>query len=523
MRSISNPFTNAKYDIPASVVVFLVALPLCLGIALASGAPMLSGIIAGVVGGIVVASVSGSNLSVSGPAAGLTTIVISALAQLGSFEAFLCAVILAGVFQFILGTVRAGTIGHFFPVSVIKGMLSAIGLILILKQIPHAIGFDRDFEGDESFIQSDGENTFTEIVNALSFLTPGAIVISLLSIAILVMWDKPNIRRNKFLQYVPGPLIVVLLGVFLNIIFTSALPLLAISEEHLVSLPKADELLNEMVFPDFSQLMNPKIYMLAITLGLVASLESLLSIEAADKLDPFKRITPLNRELKAQGIGNMISGLLGGLPVTAVIVRTSANINAGARTKVSAILHGTMLCSAVITIPHILNLIPFSSLAAILIVTGYKLTKPALFREIFRKGWDQFVPFVVTIAAILLTNLLLGIFIGIAVGLFYVLKTNFHEAITFVENDRHYLVRLNKDISFLNKSVLRKKFEQIREGATVVIDGGNSQFIDADIAETIEDFVLNAPNRNIQVELRRSHDASNEFFRTKEHDIPRSA
>jgi MFS superfamily sulfate permease-like transporter len=523
MRSVSNPFTNLKYDLPASVVVFLVALPLCLGIALASGAPMLSGIIAGVVGGIVVAFLSGSHLSVSGPAAGLTTIVLAALTDLGSFDAFLCAVIVAGVFQFILGTVRAGTIGHFFPVSVIKGMLSAIGLILILKQIPHALGYDRDFEGDESFLQADGENTFSEIINAINFLTPGAIVISVLSIALLLVWEKPLIRKNKVLQYIPGPLLVVLVGVLLNILFASSLPQLVISEEHLVSLPKADDLVNEMVFPDFSQLLNPKIYTLAITLGLVASLESLLCIEAADRLDPFKRITPLNRELRSQGIGNIVSGLLGGLPVTAVIVRSSANINAGARTKFSAILHGILLCSAVVTIPHVLNLIPFSSLAAILIVTGFKLTKPSLFREIFRKGWDQFVPFVVTIVAILLSNLLLGIFIGIAVGIFYVLKTNFQEAISFMENDDHFLLRLNKDVSFLNKAVLRRTFERIPEGATVVIDGGNSQFIDTDIAETIEDFVLNAPGRNIQVELRKSHDASNEFFKIKNDDATRAA
>jgi MFS superfamily sulfate permease-like transporter len=513
MRSVSNPLANLKYDVPSSVVVFLVALPLCLGIALASGAPMLSGIIAGIVGGLVVASFSGSQLSVSGPAAGLTTIVISALAELGTYEAFLCAVILGGAFQIILGIARAGTIGHFFPAAVIKGMLSAIGLILILKQIPHALGYDRDFEGDENFLQADGENTFSEIFNAFDFLSPGAIIISLLSVVLLIFWEKPAIRKHKVLQYVPGPLIVVLIGIVLNVIYKAMLPGLAIAQEHLVSLPLNGDFAAQMVFPDFSHFGNPKVYTVALTIGLVASLESLLSIEAADKLDEFKRITPLNRELRAQGIGNMVSGFLGGLPITAVIVRTSANINSGARTKMSAILHGIFLLSAVMAIPRVLNLIPFSALAAILIVTGYKLTKPVLFREMFRKGWDQFIPFVVTIVAILLSNLLIGIFIGIAVGLFFVLKTNFHEAISVTHHGENYLLRMNKDVTFLNKTVLRKNLASIPDGATLIIDGGASQFIDRDIIETIEDFILNAPSRNIQVEVKKSFSSTNQFFR----------
>lgn len=516
MRSVSNPLVNLKYDAPSSVVVFLVALPLCLGIALASGAPMLSGLIAGIVGGIVVASLSGSSLSVSGPAAGLTTIVLSALAELGVYEAFLCAVILGGLFQVVLGLLRAGTIGHFFPAAVIKGMLSAIGLILILKQIPHALGYDRDFEGDESFVQADGENTFTEIINAFNYLSPGAIIISAVSVAILIFWEKPAIKKHKVLQYVPGPLIAVVLGVLLNILYKAAIPELAIAQEHLVSLPMNGDFAKQMVFPDFSHFANPKVYTIALTIGLVASLESLLSIEAADKLDEFKRVTPLNRELRSQGIGNMVSGLLGGLPITAVIVRTSANINAGARTKASAILHGILLLTAVLTIPHILNLIPFSALAAILIVTGFKLTKPTLFRDMFRKGWDQFIPFVVTIVAILLSNLLVGIFIGIAVGIFYVLKTNFHEAISLTTHGENYLLRMNKDVSFLNKAVLRKTLERIPDGAQLIIDGGNSQFIDRDIIETIEDFILNAPNRNIQVEVKKSFSSANKFFQKTE-------
>lgn len=513
MRSVSNPLANFKYDIPASIVVFLVALPLCLGIALASGAPMLSGLIAGIVGGIVVASFSGSSLSVSGPAAGLTTIVLAALTELGAYESFLCAVILAGVFQIVLGFVRAGGIGHFFPAAVIKGMLSAIGLILILKQIPHALGYDKDFEGDEDFSQADGENTFTEILRAYEYFSPGAIVISVLSILILIMWDKPAIKKIDLFKFIPGPLIAVIFGVVMNIVYVRFLPSFTIQQEHLVSLPEAGKFFAQMTFPDFTQFANPKVITIAITLALVASLESLLSIEAADKLDEFKRITPLNRELKAQGIGNVVSGLLGGLPITAVIVRSSANINAGARTKLSAIVHGTFLCSAVILIPSVLNLIPFSSLAAILLVTGFKLTKPSLYKEMYRKGWAQFIPFVVTIVAILFTNLLIGIFIGIGVGLIFVLKTNFQEAISVVKHNENYLLRLNKDVTFLNKALLRKTLERIPDGANLIIDGGNSLFVDNDIIETINDFMLNAPSRKIQVEVKKSFSSPNEFFR----------
>lgn len=513
MRSVSNPLGNLKYDLPSSIVVFLVAIPLCLGIALASGAPMLSGLIAGIVGGIVVGSLSGSQLSVSGPAAGLTTIVISAITQLGSYEAFLCAVILGGLIQVGLGLLRAGGIGHFFPVAVIKGMLSAIGLILILKQIPHALGYDKDFEGDESFYQNDGENTFSEILNAFNYLSPGAILISVLSVIILIVWDRPAIRNHNFLKYVPGPLLVVIFGILANLLFNAAITQLSINEEHLVTLPSASGFLAQMTFPDFSHFQNPNVYVIAITLALVASLESLLSIEAADKLDEFKRITPLNRELRAQGIGNMISGFLGGLPITAVIVRSSANINAGARSKASAITHGVLLLAAVIVIPHVLSLIPFSALAAILIVTGFKLTKPSLYREMFRKGWDQFLPYIVTIIAIILTNLLIGIFIGIAFGLFFVLKTNFHAAISIVKDGDNYLLRLNKDVTFLNKALLRKTFERIPENSSLIIDGGGSMFIDNDIIETIDDFVLNAPSRNIKVELKKSYSSPNEFFR----------
>jgi MFS superfamily sulfate permease-like transporter len=531
MRSVSNPLGNLQYDLPASVVVFLVALPLCLGIALASGAPILSGIIAGVVGGIFIGTCSGSNLSVSGPAAGLISIVIAAIHELGSYQAFLLAVAIGGIFQFVLGLCKAGSIGAFFPSSVIRGMLAAIGLILILKQIPHALGYDKDYEGDEAFLQQDGQNTFTEILNAASKVTPGAIIISASAIVILVLWDRPAIKKNKFLKYVPGPLVAVIAGVLLNIFFQGVSQALALQQEHLVNLEAVrnfSDFVGLFTLPDFTQISNPLIYKVAITLALVASLESLLSIEAADKLDQFKRSTPLNRELCAQGLGNTISGLIGGLPITAVIVRSSANINAGARTKLSTIVHGILLLSTVVLIPGILNMIPLSALAAILLMTGFKLTSPALYRDMFRKGIDQFLPFIVTIVAILFTDLLIGIGVGMMVGLFFVVRTNLkgshhdnkdglnenghgrfsilkkiRSAITIMKQGENYLIRLNKDVSFLNRSVLRQTFERIPEGSTLIIDGEHAQFIDADIRNTIDDFIQDAPSRNIEVKVKQ--------------------
>jgi MFS superfamily sulfate permease-like transporter len=516
MNPISNPLKNLGYDLPSSLVVFLVALPLCLGIALASGAPIFAGIIAGVVGGIVIGSLSGANLSVSGPAAGLTTIVISSIESLGSFDAFLCAVVLAGIFQVILGFLKAGAIGNFFPSAVIKGMLAAIGIILILKQIPHAFGYDRDFEGDESFTQADGENTFSEILQAWDYLTPGALLICFLSLLLIMFWESSRIKNHRFLRFIPAPLLVVALGILLNSLFVYAAPNLIIGSEHLVNIQvsgSAASFLSQLNLPDFSQLYNTNIYVVAITIAIVASLETLLSIEAGDKLDPFKRKTPLNRELKAQGIGNVVSGLLGGLPITSVIVRSSANIASGARTKASTISHGVLLLLAVSSIPSLLNLIPLASLASILILTGYKLAKPSIFKTMYRNGLSQFLPFVVTILAIIFTDLLIGIGIGLAVGLFFVLRSNFHEAISITEDKGNYLLRLNKDVSFLNKSLLRTYLDKVPNGATLIIDGGHSRFVDHDIIETIEDFMLNALNKDINVEIKKSFSASNDFFK----------
>lgn len=492
-------------DFRSSVVVFLVALPLCLGIALASGAPLFSGLLAGIVGGIVVGSLSGSSVSVSGPAAGLTTIVAAAILDLGSFEAFLLSVALAGLLQIALGFARAGAIGHFFPISVIKGMLAAIGLILILKQIPHAVGYDADYEGDESFFQPDGRNTFSEIFAAWDFLSPGAVAVSAISIFILVLWSSRSLQRYKFFQMVPSALVVVLLGVLLNSIFKSSLPYFVIEQKHLVSLPifsKAEGITSLLTFPDFSLWKNPTIYITAATLAIVASLETLLSIEACDRIDKRHGMTPLNRELKAQGVGNFISGLLGGLPVTSVIVRSSANVNSGARTRASAITHGVILLISVLLFPWILTLIPLSSLAGLLIVVGFKLTEPALYKEMYHKGMSQFMPFIITILAVVLTDLLRGVFMGILVAIFFILKTNFKRAVILVSSEENYLIRFTKDVSFLHKNSLRQAFEAIPADTKLLVDGSKAQFMDQDIKEMVVDFTMTAKTKNIEVELK---------------------
>jgi len=510
------PIDNLSHDVPAALVVFLVALPLCLGIALASGAPLFSGLLAGVVGGIVAGALSGSPLSVSGPAAGLATIVFAAIQELQAYPLFLLAVVLAGAIQLVLGFLRAGTIGHFIPVAVIKGMLAAIGLILILKQIPHALGYDADYEGDESFFQADNENTFTEIIRAFDYFTPGAIIVSAISLFILVLWSTRFIARLKWTSFLPGPLVVVILGIGLNSLFRNFFPDLAIQESHLVNLGGFEGLssLNSVIqLPDFSGLVDFRVWRIAVTIAIVASIESLLSIEATDKLDPYRRITPLNRELKAQGASNMLSGLIGGLPVTAVIVRSSANVMAGGRTKVSAILHGLFLVLVVVSAPGLLQQIPLSSLAGVLLVVGYKLNTPELYRQTYRKGWDQFLPFLVTIVAILFTDLLVGIAIGLLVSVFFVLKTNFQTAVLVVNDNTQFLIKFTKDVSFLHKSILRKTFENIPSNSSVVIDGTKCQFLDADIVETIEDFVKSAPAKSIDVELKKSTGAQSPLFR----------
>ncbi len=511
-----HPLKNLRHDIPSGIVVFLVALPLCLGIALASGAPLFAGVISGIVGGLVIGALSASSLSVSGPAAGLTTIVLAAITSLGDFRLFLVAVFLGGLIQLVMSILKAGTIGNYFPSSVIKGMLAAIGIILILNQVPHAFGYDRNAETDESLIQSGESNVLTTIIDAVTNPHVGALLIAGVTLAILLLWDMPRFREKRFAKVLPGPLVAVMAGVAVSEILRIASPAIAVSGDHLVTLPIAGDLpsfFGQFTFPDFAGLLRPEVWRTGLTIGIVASLESLLSIEAVDKLDPYKRITPPNRELRAQGIGNMVSGLIGGLPITAVIVRSSANITAGAKTKASSVIHGFLLLATVLLIPDLLNRIPLASLAAILLTVGYKLAKPSVFVTVYRKGKDQFLPFSVTIVAILMTDLLVGIVIGILVGLLFVLRANFHRALFTVNENGSYLIRLTKDVSFLNKALLRKTFYQIPDGSRVVIDGSRSAFIDQDILETINDFRESSRNRNITIELKQSVRSFNPIFK----------
>lgn len=497
---------SLPYDLPASIVVFLVALPLCLGVALASNAPLFSGLIAGIAGGVVVGLASRSHLSVSGPAAGLTAIVAAAIITLPSFEAFLVSVVICGILQVIFGFIKAGVIGDYVPNGVIKGMLAAIGLILILNQVPHLLGDDSKFEVDESIRQQPKGNIFSNFISAFAHITPVALLIGGAGLLIHFAWEKITKGKKGFIKLIPAPLIVVLVGVTIHLFTNQSAS--SLNQSHLVSIPAASsakEFFSFFTMPDWNSFFNKEVLITGVILALVASLESLLSIEAIDDLDPYQRVTPTNRELKAQGLGNIVSGLIGGLPVTSVIVRSSANVNAGAKTKLSAIYHGLFLLLSVAFIPFVLNLIPKAALAAILIYTGYKLAKPSLFKAFFKKGWDQFVPFVVTIVAILVTDLLKGVIIGIGVGLFFVMRSNFRTAVFVVNDASKYLFRLRKDVSFLNKPIIKNKLEKVPENSFVLIDTTRADFIDKDVIETIEDFILHAPLKNIRVELKRSN------------------
>jgi len=503
-KHLSYYTSHLQQDIPAGIVVFLVALPLCLGIAMASGAPLFSGLIAGLVGGIVVSWLSGSQLSVSGPAAGLTVIVFNAIEQLGSYSGFLVSVVLAGIIQLILGYCRAGIIGAFFPTSVIKGMLAAIGLILIIKQLPHAIGYTGSFQGDESYMNETAASSLQEIFNAFSSISLSSILITAVALLILILWETSFIKSIKLFRVIPSPLIAVGWGVGYNLIALQWFPELSVNEKLLVSLPVTENIsqfIGLFSLPDFGFLYNPYVYVIAFTLALIASLETLLSLEAVDKLDPLKRIAPTSRELKAQGVGNMLSGLIGGLPVTAVIVRSSANINAGGRTRISSFVHGIFLLLSILFFTQFLNLIPLACLSAILLHTGFKLAKPQLFRSIYRQGWNQFIPFITTIVAILITDLLQGVLIGIGIGLFFVIKSNFHKSISLHYEEGHYTLILHKDISFLNKALLRRVLNEIEENSSLIIDASNAKFIDFDIQETLDNFVKTATDDNISVQV----------------------
>jgi MFS superfamily sulfate permease-like transporter len=504
-----NYMSTLSKDIPAGLVVFLVALPLCLGISLASGAPLLAGVITGIVGGVLVSWLSGSHLSVSGPAAGLTAIMVSAISTLGTFEAVLTATVVAGVLQLILGFAKAGIIGMYFPSSVIRGMLAAIGLILILKQIPHFLGADTDYFEDLDFFQFNGQNTFSAIGAAFGSIKVGSALIGIISLLILIAWDSKLMRGVRYVKLVPGALIVVIVAIVLNQLLGVVSPNIQVQTEHLVKLPfisSFSDLVGELRFPDWSALTRSSTYVVAFTIAIVASIETLLSVEAVDKLDPHKRHTPQNRELKAQGVGNLVSGLIGGLPLTAVIVRSSANINAGGQTKVSAFFHGLLLLASLLFLASFLNLIPLSALAAVLLMVGFKLTKPALYLSQWRLGLSQFLPFIVTVVAILFSDLLKGVCLGLVVAVFYILKANLesshflHDEHSLEPNTLH--IKLSEHVSFLNKASIITALDKIAPGTHVILDGSESEYIDYDVLEAIENFKITASERNINLELR---------------------
>lgn len=524
-----NKYKSLKHDVPSGLVVFLVALPLCLGIALASGAPMFSGIIAGIVGGIIVGAISGSPLGVSGPAAGLAVIVADSIMDLGTnaagefditagFQAFLVAGVIAGILQILLAVFKAGIIGYYFPSSVIKGMLAGIGITLILKQVPHALGMDKNPTGDWSYYEIDNAHFFSDIVYSLSHFSVGAIIITLVSLGILILFQRPFIKKQAILRLIPGPLLAVVVAVILNEVFLLTAPHLVLNNEfvemggqqvsnsHLVDIKAADAnqpYFGLLTFPDWSVLSNPKIYLIGFTIAVVASLETLLSVAATDKLDPYKRSTPTNRELFAQGTGNVISSLVGGLPITQVIVRSSTNISAGGRTKMAAITHGIFLAAFVLALPSVLNVIPLSVLAAILLMVGYQLAKIGLFRQVYKQGLSQFLPFIITIVVIIAVNLLWGIIAGFIVAVFYILKRSYENGMysKFTKNDANVTIQLGEVVSFFNKGNLHNKFDEIEENSTVIIDGSINKHLDYDIIDLIEDFKHNAVSRNIKVHI----------------------
>lgn len=501
----SGLFSNMKNDAVAGVIVFLIALPLCLGIAQASGAPLFSGIVAGIIGGIVIGSLSGSQLSVVGPAAGLTAIVLTAIGDLGAWDIFLCSVMVAGLVQLILGFARAGSIANYFPNSVIEGMLAGIGLTIILKQIPEALGYDG--AGHERMVDADDGFTWEYITSAFNHIEQGAMIVSLVGLAILLLWTTKPFRKLKL---IPSGLIVVVLGVLINELFRMQGSAMYLGDIHLVSLPVAgnlSEFFGQFTVPDFSGFTNPKVWQTGVVIAVVASIETLLCIEATDKLDPLKRYTPTDRELKAQGIGNMVSGLIGGLPVTSVIVRSSANINAGARSKMSTIIHGILLLVCVGSIPVVLNLIPKASLAAILIFTGYKLCNPRTFKHIYKEGgWTQFIPFVATAVAVVSLDLLKGVGLGLIISIVFLLYKNMRIPFFFrrMSNTKGDIIeiKLAQEVSFLNKAGIKLALEKLPEGSKVVIDASEAEYIDFDVLELIREFHSSkAPDKDIEMSL----------------------
>ena len=511
-----HPLKNLKADIPASIVVFFVALPLCLGIALASGAPLFSGLIAGIVGGIVVGMLSGSAIGVSGPAAGLAAIVLVAISTLGGFENFLLAVVLGGIIQVAFGILKAGVIGYYFPSSVIKGMLTGIGIIIVIKQIPFFFGYDKSLAADAHF---------TELLN---YISPGATLIALIGLAILIIWNVWLSKSYKVFQIVQGPVVAVAVGIIYYILTKDSITW-SVDQSMLVSVPTPENLssfLGQFSSPNFDQITNPQIWVTAFTIALVASLETLLCVEATDKLDPRKRVTPTNRELIAQGSGNIISGLIGGLPITQVIVRSSANIQSGGKTKTAAIVHGFLLLLSVLIIPTLLNKIPLSVLAAVLFIVGYKLAKPALFVTIYKQGWKQFVPFIVTVVGIIFTDLLVGIGLGLAVGIIVILIKSYQNSHFLHIEDKSNGVKkvkmtLAEEVTFINKGAILKELEHIDKDSALEIDVRKTRFLDYDIIEILEDFSLKAKNRSIDITLIsergtvKNPDSFIEFFKLR--------
>ncbi len=503
-------FASLRDDLPASIVVFFVAVPLCLGIALASGAPALSGLIAGIVGGIVVGAISGSPLGVSGPAAGLAVIVLNAIEDLGSFETFLVAVVIGGAVQLILGLARAGVLGYFFPSSVIRGMLSGIGIIIILKQIPHALGHDSDPEGDMRFAQGDGDNTLTALGHMMDDFSISAIIVSVTALLILILWETVLSKKGRFFQIVQGPIVAVAFGVLFEVLTTKFKPSMALAREHLVQVPISENFnafVSGLATPNWSAINQPAVWITGVTIAIVASLETLLCVEATDKLDTQKRVTPTNRELVAQGTGNMISGFIGGLPITQVIVRSSANIQSGGQSKMSAILHGFFILLFLLVLPQVLNMVPLAALASVLLVVGYKLAKPALFKQIWNQGWGQFLPFIVTILGIVFTDLLTGIGMGMAVALFVLLRAHYQNShFLHIETGddgtgkRKVRMELAEEVTFLHKGALLKELKSIPDNSQVTIDASNSFHIDHDVLEIIRDFEVTAERRGLTIE-----------------------
>lgn len=513
-------YSNLRHDLFAAIVIFLIAIPLCLGIALASGAPLISGIISGIIGGSIVSFFSQSRFSVTGPAAGLALVVLNSIGDLGGIDIFLVSVVIAGVIQIAMSFLKVGNLGVYFPSPVIKGMLSGIGIILIFQQIPHLVGYVNGPFADETSFLSNPIITVENIYSSFKYFSLSAITVSLISLTILIGWTSPKVKKNPFLSMIPAPLVCVVMGIIYTVFTNTFFPHWTLSSHHIVNLPTLTSF-DQLIFPKWSELTNVAVYKVAFTLAIIASLESILSIEAVQKLDPAPRIISPNRELLAQGIGNICSGLVGGLPVSAVIVRSSANINAGAKTKNSAIFHGVLLLMSILFMAPLLNLIPLASLASVLFITGYKLADVHLIKEIYNKGLSQFFPFAVTVSMIVLTDLLTGMIIGIGCGLLYILYNSHRSNVIVTNQGNNYLIRMQKDVSFLNKGIIRKHFAKIPEKSFVIIDGQRADYIDHDIIETIDDFSKSAGKRDIKVTIKNVYPLSTQYGKANDTIISR--